>query len=282
MKKYISLLFVTLLAFTSCEEDLVVFDSETGQTLAQFSQSSATLATPEAGASATVKVLVSTSTETERTIVVEVDPSSTATADQYALSNLVIPAGSFEGSFVISSNFNALPEQGSSNLVLNLKDVTNSNNIAIENGVLTVEFFRKCPIVLADFVGTWSGTGQWNSIFGYTSEIETSLNTEGELMMNGIGFQWFQGWWGEVIVTNEAVKVDVDLETGVFVIEDQFYITSTYNGAAQPSYNISATGTFLNPCEKTMEIFPIWNQEGSIYNGENFGGPLFVERVQLD
>jgi hypothetical protein len=279
----ISTFLVGILFMVSCaDNDIPIYDTVNGQTLAQFSLTSAVLGTPEEGASVDVDVTVTTKTDSERTITVAADPSSTATPDQYEISNLVIPAGSYTGTITITSNFNAIPESGTSVLVLNLTDVSGSNDIVFANSTLNVEFFRKCPIVLADFVGTWSGTGSWSEIFGYTSEIVTTLDSDGNLLMNGIAFQWFQGWWGEVIITNEPVKVDVNLETGEFVIEDQFYITSTYNGAPQPTYNLSATGTFLNPCEKTMEIFPTFNQEGFVFSGPEFGGPPFLETVALD
>jgi hypothetical protein len=279
----ISTFLVGLLFIVSCaDNDIPIYDTVNGQTLAQFSLTSAVLGTPEEGASVDVGVTVTTKTDSERTITVAADASSTATPDQYTISNLVIPAGSYTGTITITSNFDAIPESGTSVLVLNLTDVSGSNDIVFANSTLNVEFFRKCPIVLADFVGTWSGTGSWSEIFGYTSEIVTTLDSEGNLLMNGIAFQWFQGWWGEVIITNEPVKVDVNLETGEFVIEDQFYITSTFNGAPQPTYNLSATGTFLNPCEKTMEIFPTFNQEGFVFSGPEFGGPPFLETVALD
>ena len=82
--------------------------------------------TPAEGASITVDVFVTTKTDSERTISVEVDPSSTATADQYSISGLTIPAGAFGSTLTITSNFDALPEVGRANLVLNLVDVSGS------------------------------------------------------------------------------------------------------------------------------------------------------------
>ena len=47
---------------------------------------------------------------------------------------------------------------------------------------------------LSEFVGTWSGQGSWYEHFGYTSEIETSLDANGDLFVTGIAFQWMEGW----------------------------------------------------------------------------------------
>lgn len=283
MKKLIyklPVLLMFLAVLVSCEEELVVYDVDNGQTLAQFSKASASLATPEEGASTEVEVRVTTKSSQERTVEVSVDESSTATADQYTISNLVIPAGSFVGTVTVSANFDALPEEGSSVLVLNIDDIAGSNAV-VEKGTFTVEMFRKCPIVLSEFVGKWQGQGAWgNTSLGYTTEVETFLNEDGELMMNGLAFQWFQGWWSEVIVTNEAVKVDVDLETGEITIPEQFYITSTYNGDPQTPYNLKGTGMILNACQKTMEVRPVFVQGGSNIDGTAWCCP-FVEVIQL-
>lgn len=268
------------LTFISCEEELEVYDVENGQTLAQFSQASASLPTPEAGASTTLDVLVTTVSSADRAIEVSVDESSTATTDQYVLSDLVIPANSYVGTITITGNFDAIPETGSSNLVLNLESIANGETL-VEKGTYTLELFRKCGIVLSDFVGTWTGDGAWgNTSLGYETEVVTFLNEDGELMINGLAFGWFQDWWGEVIVTNDPVKMDVDLETGEITIAEQFYITSTYNGDPQPSYNLKGTGMVLNACLKTMQIKPVFVQGGTAIDGTTWG-PVFVENISL-
>lgn len=135
---------------------------------------------------------------------------------------------------------------------------------------------------LADYVGTWSGPGSWSEIFGYTTEIVTTLDANGDLWMTGIGKQWFEGWWGEVIITEEPLLVSVDLCSDNFVIEDQDYVTSEWNGSPQPPYAMSATGTIsMVGGVPTIVINPIWDQSGSIYDGTNFGGPLFLETITL-
>ncbi|WP_036156419.1 hypothetical protein [Maribacter forsetii] len=75
MKKYI-LIIAVLFAFVSCEEENIVFDSENGQTFANFSESSILVPTPAEGATTTVDVFVTTKADSDRTISLEVDPSS--------------------------------------------------------------------------------------------------------------------------------------------------------------------------------------------------------------
>ncbi len=152
MKKIILLFAMSLVLFTSCEEDLVVFDNENGQTLAQFSATTALLGTPAEGATYEVDVTVTTKSDSERTISIEVDGSSTATPDQYTLSNLVIPAGAYVGTVTITSDFDALPDEGSTLLVLNLTDVSNSNDITFSNSTLSITLFRECPIQGGDWL----------------------------------------------------------------------------------------------------------------------------------
>ena len=147
MKKYISIFALILIGFTSCEEDLVVFDNENGQTLAQFSQVSGVIPTPLDGATLEVTVGVTTKSDSDRTVSLGVDASSTASPDQYSLNSLTIPAGAFDATLVITSNFEALPEEGSVNLVLNLTDISGTSDIQFANSTLSVNLFRECPEV---------------------------------------------------------------------------------------------------------------------------------------
>jgi len=282
MKNILKFLFVfaLLMTFSSCDQDPEIFDAVNGQTLAQFSLSSSALPTPETGASTSVDVLVTTVSTSSRSISLEVNSASTATSDMYSLSSLEIPANSHIGTITITSNFNALPESGSVVLVLDLVGVGTGVSL-VENNTFSVEMFRKCPIVLEDLVGTWSGDGSWSVYFGYPSEIVTAIDGSGNLTMNGLAFGWFQGWWGEVIVDNSPLIVTMDTESGDFTIEEQYYISSTWNGNPQPTYNMIATGKILNSCERTMEVSPVFIQAGSPIDGTAWGVP-FYENVQLD
>lgn len=283
MKNIINKLFVLflLIGLAGCESDPLLYDVVNGQTLAQFSSSSGSLATPAGGASTTVDVLVSTVSSADREIAISIDASSTATADQYTISNLVIPANSYIGTITITSNFEALPEEGNSNLVLKLGDIGNSATV-VEKGTFNLQFFRKCEVKMEDLVGTWSGSGSWgDTSFEYTTEVVTTIDENGDLFINGLAFQWFTGWWGEIIVTNDPVKLNVNEETGALTIDEQFYLTSTYLGDPQLPYNLKGTGMVLNACNKTIQIFPVFVQGGSAIDGTAWG-PVFSETITLD
>jgi len=273
---------MTVFLFAACSKNVQpIFDADNGQTLILLTASSATAPTPEVGVTTTeITVQVSTRSTSARTISIAIDPSSTATSDQYSISGLSIPAGEFSGTIVVTSNYDALPVNGSTILKFSITSVGSST--LVENGDFSLEFFRKCPIVLSEFVGTWSGTGSWSEIFGYTSEIVTTMDSNGDLWIDGIAYQWFQGWWGEVFTSNTPVKMVIDIDTELITIDEQPYATTNWNGNPQPAYSLRATGKVLNACEKTMEILPVIVQGGSPYNGANFGGPLFKETVKLD
>ena len=145
MKKYLIVLTALFVLISCGEEEVVVYDAESGQTLAQLSLTSASIGTPAEGASIEFEVQVSTKTSSDRTVSLVADGSSTATPDQYTIDGLVIPAGEFVANVTLSSNFAALPEEGSTTLVLNLTDVPGSNNLALANETLTVTLFRECP-----------------------------------------------------------------------------------------------------------------------------------------
>ncbi len=154
MKNYIlkvSILVFGFLTLIGCDEDNVIFDVNNGQTLAKFSGTSGTLATPEDGATTTVDVLVTTKSNTDRAIQIVIDPASTATADQYQISDLFIPAGAFLGTIKFTSNFNAIPETGSTFLIINLTGIEGADTVT-ENATLNIELFRKCPNPTGEYI----------------------------------------------------------------------------------------------------------------------------------
>ena len=285
MKNIISKLSVVLLfagILVSCEEDPLVYDVDNGQTLAEFSATSGTIPTAEDGGSTTVDVVVSTRSPEDRTIEVVVDEEeTTATADQYTISDLFIPANSFVGTITISSDFEALPESGSSLLTLNLVGIEGSD-ASITHDTYEVELFRWCTTTLDEYVGTWSGPGTWSEHFGYQTEVETFLNDDGELMMTGLSYQWLEGpeFWGEEIIDSAPVKVDVDLVTGELSIAEQYHVTTLFDGA-EYNYTIRATGAIVNSCEKVLQIFPTLIVEGDVINPAAYGGVPFKETITL-
>lgn len=187
MKKYFKIFaFIALITgFNSCdkESELIVFDVENGQTLAQFSTTSGLLATPADGVtSMDINVLVTTVSSTDRTVSFEIDGGveAAATADQYSISSIVIPANSYVGTFTVTSNFDNLPEEGSSFLVINLTGVEGATNPVFEKSTLTVELYRKCPVVSGDYSfrmvdvygDGWQGTKIVVTIDGVSQDVK--------------------------------------------------------------------------------------------------------------
>lgn len=279
----LTFILMGLAVLASCEENEIPILDVDGQVLAQFGSSSIVLPTPEEGTSEEIEVIVTNTSSSERTIEVTVDTSSTATEDQYTISNLVIPANSYTGTFTISSNYDALPETGSTELVLNLVGIGNEGDVAVSNGTLEVEMFRKCPIEPSAFVGQWEGPGVWAGFYGdYKTEVVTSLNAEGELLIDGLAFQFLEdpNFWGEEILESFPVKMIVNEETGEITIPEQVSVTTDYNGFVS-DYTVKGTGRILNACEKTMEIYPILTMEdGYVIDGTAWG-PKFVEKIKL-
>ncbi|MEY8782053.1 hypothetical protein AB9K32_16585 [Allomuricauda sp. XS_ASV26] len=153
--KTFGVLFVGfILVFSSCEEEEVVYNPVSGQTIASFEDSNINLGVPTEGSSIDINVTASTESDVERTISVEVDASSTATADQYSISNSGIAAGEFAGVVTVEGNFEALPEEGTVVLVLNLTDVSNSNDLTFGTETVTISLFRQCD--MAPTPGVWT------------------------------------------------------------------------------------------------------------------------------
>ncbi|MCW5517893.1 hypothetical protein [Muriicola sp. Z0-33] len=145
MKKYFVIITALFILISCGSEEVVIYDVENGQTLAQLSVTSATIPTPVEGASIELEVQVTTKSGSDRAVSLVADASSTATPDQYTIDGLVIPAGEFTTTVTISSNFAALPEEGSTTLVLNLDGIAGASNAIFSNETLTVSFFRECP-----------------------------------------------------------------------------------------------------------------------------------------
>ncbi len=210
------------------------------------------------------------------------DPSSTIDPSMYELSSnsVTIPAGKTSAFVTLKTNTELMPIAENLSLKLNI-DAGEHN--ATAGTMLSYDLFRIqfCLLELSDYVGTWTGTDSW----GYSTEVVTSLNDDGELMMSGIGFGWFQDWWGEVIVTNTPVKVDINLITGDIVIDAANqtvpYVTSTWNGDPQPAYQISGSGKITSTCEQVIELDYSWLQGGSEYTGSAWG-PGFKEFIKKD
>ncbi|MDG1571988.1 hypothetical protein OZ410_06645 [Robiginitalea sp. M366] len=179
MKKFIYLLIASALFVSSCEEDVVIYDTANGQAIAQIiNGAEQTLPVPDTGDTAIIEVGVTTVSDVDRTISVSVDPSSTADPSEYDIdqASLVIPAGSFVGEIRVNANFNAIPETGLTSLVLNLDNVQGADNL---EGVLShkINFFRFCPFTNgANFLGEYQLETQVLGIFNTPTLTDGVVN----------------------------------------------------------------------------------------------------------
>tara|TARA_R110000868_G_scaffold86347_9_gene242293 strand:- start:22067 stop:22966 length:900 start_codon:yes stop_codon:yes gene_type:complete len=213
------------------------------------------------------------------TINFTVDPATTIDPSMYELSSnsIIIPAGSVSGSVNFVTNTELMPEGEVLDFILNVDagENTAGNGTKLNYKLERITF---CLLELSDYVGTWTGVDSWD----YNTEITTSIDADGDLVMNGISFGWFQDWWGEVIVTNEPVKVDINLITGDFSIDASKqtvpYITSTYLGDLQDPYNITATGKITSTCDQVLEFTYAFVQGGGSFDGTAWG-PEFKEVI---
>ena len=161
---------------------------------------------------------------------------------------------------------------------------TRFNLVKISKSGLSHEFssFENAEVNLADFVGTWSGAGSWNAVLGYGCQIVTTMDANGDLWLNGATFEWFQDWWGEVIIENTPVKIGELGPCGDFTIATQPYLESTWNGAPQPAYTLQGNGKLtIVGGVPTIEFYPVLIQQGTYIIDGTAWGPRFFENATL-
>lgn len=165
MRKLIfrSLVLVGLLALSSCEEnENPIFDNVNGQTMLRFVTTSSTLPVEPTGVtSQELTVHVTTVSDTDRTVTLEVDASSTATSNQYSINDIVIPAGEYVGTGSIVGNYANLPTSGAVTLVVNMTGISGQTTHQ-EDATYTLTLERFCPLVIADFYGTYTQYRSFN------------------------------------------------------------------------------------------------------------------------
>lgn len=138
-----------ILLLVSCEEDLLVFDNENGQTAVSFGTTAYNLSVPEEGAVIEVPVNVTTLSDTDRTFNVSVDDSSTGGAANYSIGQLTIPANSYNSILNVALNFDPLADGEVYTLNLNLDSPSDGTSF---NNSVAIEYFK--VIVCNDVVVT--------------------------------------------------------------------------------------------------------------------------------
>lgn len=123
-----------------------------------------------------------------------------------------------------------------------------------------------CAFTFADLDGiSWIGTDNASGSQGpNATQITTSFDGT-NLLMEGIAYGWLTnpGYWDEVIVDSHPVIVNMDPLTGEFTIDLQPLSSTTWNGAPQPPYSISATGQYFS-CLHSMVVNYTLYQNGGV------------------
>jgi len=124
-----------------------------------------------------------------------------------------------------------------------------------------------CAFTFDDLDGiAWSGSDNVPASQAGPNPTQISTLFDGtNLLMNGLAFAWLTdtSYWDEVVVESEPVIVDMDPVTGEFTISEQFLANTTWNGAPQPTYSISADGQYFS-CLQLMVVNYTLYQGGSV------------------
>jgi hypothetical protein len=207
-------------------------------------------------ASADILAYTTQITGSDRTFDVNVIASLTsANPTSYSVpTSITVPANSNVGTLTVDV----------ADVNLDVDPVTLALQFGTKDGLFTgnsasITIQKHCTLDINDFVGTYSGNTVGEN--GGPTHVVTSLDANGNLQITGMGVSFLTGYWGEVITSMETLPMDVDLATGDFTITEATYITTTYNGAVQPVYKLSAEGN-LNACSGTMYLYYDFYQEG--------------------
>ena len=261
MKKYIYILFASLGLLTSCEEDVVIFDGENGQTVVQFGQSSANLAiTIDATGSIDVPVDVTTVSDSERTFNVRVvEDATTADPGSYSFGSIVVPAGEYNGVLTIDgvdNNVETTPES----LVL---EIVEGSDYTVE-GQLNVSVFQVCPVEDGTFTGMYTITVDTPGLFGCgvfpdggvvelsvgDSPLERTFNAEYIL---DCAFGSFPTDFSFTMVCNEIIFTTVDTGVGcagndVNLVVGPGATAGTYDFTDDSSFTVIVTDNVESDC----------------------------------
>jgi len=291
--KYLSLFTVAVFTLLSCDYDETNFDSLTTDLNAdatyyvQFKNSAQSFETSVNDFGEIVDIdediiiaLLGTPLAQDLTVNLSIDPSSTLEASMYTLSatSVVIPAGMTSARVNVKSITAEMPIGEVLSLVLNL----NVDGHNAPNGTqLNYNFFRInfCELDINLFIGNGVGT----TSYGYSTQVVTTLDGDGQLWITGIGIGFMENDWGEVIVDMQTLPVLVS-PNGDFVITEAYYMETTYLGVPQPVYNLSAVGK-LDSCTGIMHLDYDFVQDGTSYTEWLTGGngwPPFEEHITFE
>jgi len=138
--------------------------------------------------------------------------------------------------------------------------------------------------------GEWFGVDcDDDGVSGYFDYESQVVVVQGcALEISGLGYDWLQDFWGEDIVAGGTIELEVDMNTGIITIPNQYYCTTTYHGNPQDPYNIFGSGLVDMTGEyPTMTIeYELENYGYNWADWCNYYGylstPMFVANLTLD
>ncbi|NER18680.1 hypothetical protein [Spongiivirga citrea] len=201
MKKLVYTLLIGLI-ICSCDKDSqVTADSQGDQFLLGFDATSFDLPVTVDGVSEiSVPVGISNVSDTDRSFTISVDESSTASSAEYTIpSTFVVPAGENIGTFVVTGNFDAVPDAVTNTIVVNIDEVT--GGVLNSRPSATISIFRFCPSDLAGtYVAVSSGTSTDgapvnNPITNFEYTVEVTQNEDGTYSISDGVAGVYQDWY---------------------------------------------------------------------------------------
>jgi len=124
-----------------------------------------------------------------------------------------------------------------------------------------------CAFTFADLDGiSWIGKDNVPASQAGPNDTKISTSFDGtNLLMNGLAFAWLTDpdFWEEVVVDSAPLIVDMDPITGEFTIAEQYLADTTWNGAPQPTYRISANGQYFSCLHKMIVNYTLF-QGGNV------------------
>lgn len=249
MKKIFTLLSLLTLVIVSCEEPAPeVYSDDDIAYFLDGTSAAFTITSPDDVYSITVGT-TNTSSQ-DRVISIEIDASSSATADQYVISDqLVIPANSHSGTIDISGNIdNVVP---GSKLVINLSSVDGTAIAGFQNS-FTLDLFLYCPFDRESYLGAYEADDEgtlheiiitpgsapnelilsnlWNVTPNSQTRIFITEPSQNEFVVSGtedyldnplILFNVGQGYVGDISGSTNSCTKSIEFDYTVYIPEFQ-------------------------------------------------------------
>ena len=196
--------------------------------------------------------------------------------------SVTIPAGEFSTQILIQPIDN---ETADGNAALNVI-LSSESSVAVGIGggannaakLLTI-VDNDCPIIFENMTGKYKGTDNW-----VQGALETSFDASYDgtsFKVKGLGYAWLSnpGYWGEPIITDSEVEINIDPLTGEIEIPYTYTGTTTYLGAPY-DYYVEGSGKY-SACNDSFELEFVLYYDGKDPVGGYFGIPDFVWKETL-